>query len=281
MSKTKSNFTTWKFDQKILNSEDYKLNNKIAKISSKKSFFEICKRYTHISSCNMEKFLKLDSKIFHSLKGTGVDLGGGIGLLSSTIAKKKQVKQIYCVEIVKNAVIHCQPIIKKKVLNNQSNKVISVIGSFDELNLKNNSIDFCVAWDSMHHSRNIIKTLKEARRVLKKGGKIIIVDRGHDDETPNKEINRMLNIVYSKSFLKENFLPKNKILTRKMNGENEYRFFEWKNFFKKSKLKIIKNIIFKESKLKNKTNKQKIPEKKVNFKIGGFEKKKIVYLLQK
>jgi len=281
MSKTKNNFTTWKFNQKILNSEDYKLNNKIAKISSKKSFFEICKRYTHISSNNMEKFLKLDNKIFNSFKGIGVDLGGGISLLSSTIAKKKQVKQIYCVEIVKNAVIYCQPIIKKKVLNKQSNKVTSVIGSFDELNLQNNSIDFCIAWDAMHHSRNIIKTLKEAKRVLKKGGKMIIVDRGHNNETPNKEINRMLNIVYSKSFLKENYLPQNKILTRKMNGENEYRFFEWENFFKKSKFKIIKKIIFKESKLRNIKNKQGIYEKKVNFKIGGFERKKIIYLLQK
>ena len=35
------------------------------------------------------------------------------------------------------------------------------------------------------------------------------------------------------------------------------------------------------SELKNKYNKQKIPEKKVNFKIGGFERKKIIYLLKK
>ena len=115
MFKTKNNFTTWRFNQKILNSEDYKLNNKIAKISSKKNFIEICKRYTHISSGNMKKFLKLDNKIFNSFKGVGVDLGGGISLLSSTIAKKKQVKKVYCVEIVKNAVIYCQPIIKKKI----------------------------------------------------------------------------------------------------------------------------------------------------------------------
>ena len=66
-----------------------------------------------------------------------------------------------------------------------------------------------------------------------------------------------------------------------MNGEKEYRFFEWENFFKKSKFKIIKKVIFKESNLKNKQNKQKIPEKKVNFKIGGFERKKIIYLLEK
>ena len=205
----------------------------------------------------MEKFIKFDKKIYTSLKGLGVDLGGGVGLLSSIIAKKKKVKKIFCVEIVRNAVELCQPKIKKKVLMKGLDKVISVNGSFDELNLKDNSIDFCIAWDAMHHSRNIIKTLVESRRVLKKSGKMIIIDRGHDNETPNKEINRMLNIKYSKNFLKENYLPLNKILTRKMNGENEYRFFEWEEFFKKSKFKVVKKIIFNESKVKNLKNKKK------------------------
>ena len=66
-----------------------------------------------------------------------------------------------------------------------------------------------------------------------------------------------------------------------MNGEHEYRFFEWENFFKKSKFKILEKLIIKESKLKNIINKQGITEKKVNFKIGGFERKKIVYVIEK
>ena len=71
-------------------------------------------------------------------------------------------------EIVKNAVVYCQLIIKKKVLNKRYDKVVSVIGSFDELNLKNDSIDFCIAWDAMHHSRDLIKTLKEAKSIKKR-----------------------------------------------------------------------------------------------------------------
>ena len=277
----KDNVIVWKFNNKILKSWDYKLNNKVAEKISKKSFFEICEQYTHISSKNMEKLLKLDHDVWKNIKGIGVDLGGGIGLVSSTIAKKKNIKKIYCVDIVKNAVTKCQPIIKKKILNNKSKKVLSVIGSFDELKLKNNSIDFCIGWDSMHHSTNIIRTLKEAKRVIKKGGKLIIVDRGHNNNTPNKEIKRMLNIIYPKSFLRSNYLPINKKLTRTMNGEHEYRFFEWENFFKKSKFKILKRLIVKESSLNNIMNNDSINEKKVNFKIGGFERKKIIYLLKK
>ncbi len=281
MLNNKENFIFWKFDRKIFKSEDYQLNNRIAKINSKKSFSDICEKYTHITLKNMEKVLKIERKISESIKGVGVDLGGGIGLMSSIIAKRRQLKKIYCVDIVKNAVIHCQPIIKKKVLGNKSYKVSSVIGSFDQLNLKSGSVDFCIAWDAMHHSLNIIKTLKEANRVLKKGGKLIIIDRGHNDETPDNEIKRMRNVVYSKAFLKENYLPLNKKLTRKMNGEHEYRFYEWENFFRRSRFKILKKLIVKESGLKNIPNKQKIPEKKVKFKIGGFERKKIIFLLQK
>ena len=277
----KDNVIVWKFNNKILKSEDYKLNNKVAEKISKKSFFEICTQYTHVSSKNMEKLLKLDHDVWKNIKGIGVDLGGGIGLVSSTIAKKKNIKKIYCIDIVKNAVTKCQPIIKKKILNNKSKKVLSVIGSFDELNLKNNSIDFCIGWDSMHHSTNIMKTLKEAKRVIKKGGKLIIIDRGHNNNTPNKEIKRMLNIIYPKSFLRSNHLPIDKKFTRIMNGEHEYRFFEWENFFKKSKFKILKGFIVKESSLNNTMNNDSINEKKVNFKIGGFERKKIIYLLKK
>ena len=133
----------------------------------------------------------------------------------------------------------------------------------------------------MHHSTNIMRTLKEAKRVIKKGGKLIIIDRGHNNNTPNKEIKRMLNVVYPKSFLRSNYLPINKKLTRAMNGEHEYRFFEWENFFKKSKFKILKRLIVKESGLNNIINNDSINEKKVNFIIGGFERKKIIYLLKK
>ena len=276
----KDNVIVWKFNNKILKSEEYKLNNNMAEKISKKNFFKICKQYTAISPKNMEKLLKLDNDIWGNIKGTGVDLGGGIGMVSSTIAKKKNIKKIYCTDIVINAVTKCQPIIKKRISNNKSKKVLSVIGSFDELNLKNNSVDFCIGWDSFHHSTNIVRTLKEAKRVIKKDGKLIIIDRGHNNSTPDKEIKRMLNIVYSKKFLKSNYLPINKKLTRTMNGEHEYRFFEWENFLKKCKFKILKRLIVRESS-SNTINDALISEKKVSFEVGSNNGNKIIYLLKK
>ena len=90
----------------------------------------------------------------------------------------------------------------------------------------------------------------------------------------------MLNITYTKSFLRSSYLPTNMRLTRAMNGEHEYRFFEWDNFFKKCKLKVLKRLIVRESS-SNVINDASIKEKKVNYKVGGFNGKKIIYLVKK
>ena len=281
--KKEDGFISWKISKKILSTEDYKLNNRIAKKYSKENINKLAKKYTHIKPEHINFLLKTNSKIWKNLKGLGADLGGGIGLLSSVIAKKKDIKKIYCVEVVKNVVTKCQPRVKKKILNKKAKKVISVLGSFDHIELKKSSLDFCIAWDAMHHSEDLVKTLIGIKKVLKKNGKLIIVDRAHNNDTSNAEIQRMLNIVYSKEFLRENYLPINKKLTRKMNGEREYRYSDWEKNFKKSGFKIEEVIIVKEKhkKVLYKKNDNKINEKIVNFSIGGFERKKIIYMLKK
>ena len=92
----------------------------------------------------------------------------------------------------------------------------------------------------------------------------------------------MLNVVYSKEFLKKNWLPEDKVFSRRQNGEHEYRYKEWENFFKAAKLKIAHSFILKENVEKNLKfkNDNHIKEFIVNFKCGGFEKKKIMYLLK-
>ncbi len=281
--KKEQTFITWKIDKKIIETEDYKLNNKVAKKYSKKNFNTLAKKYTTILPKDVYSLLKINKKVWNSLKYNGADLGGGVGVVSSVIAKKKIINKIYCVEPVENAVTKCQPIIKNKILNKDKYKVVSVLGTFDNIELKKSSLDFCIAWDAMHHSSNLLKTLKEVKKVLKKNGRFVIVDRAHNNSTTDLEIKRMENVVYGKEFLKSNSLPLNKILTRKMNGEREYRFKEWENSFRKSGFRIKERIIVKENhhKALKEKNDDNIKEKVVKFKIGGFDKKKIIYMLGK
>ncbi|MBH11260.1 MAG: hypothetical protein CMG74_13090 [Candidatus Marinimicrobia bacterium] len=277
----KNKVLKWQRNEGLLLSEDYQLNNNIADKLSKKGFEEICKKYTHITPDRIFDFLKINPKVWNSFSGKGVDLGGGVGLLSSIVATNNNVDHIYCIEITENSVNKCHPIVIDKILGKDKNKVISVIGDFDFIELKNSSVDFIIAWDALHHSVDVIKTLTEAKRVLKKHGKIILVDRVHNNSTSDKEIQRMLNVQYDKFFLVDNYLPEDKILTRRDNGEHEYKFNDWEFFFEQSKLKIEDALIVKEKCNKNfsYTNDAGIKEIFVDYSLGGFERRKIIYIL--
>lgn len=161
--------------------------------------------------------------------------------------------------------------------------MVSVVGDFDQLELEDNSVDFAVAWDSMHHSINPVKTFEECKRILKPNGLFIIVDRAHNNSTPDSEIKRMLDIVYDEAFLIKNHRSKDLILTRRENGEHEYRFQEWNTFFKKSGFKLISSIVIKTEsdenrKLKNDSN---LPEVFTQYELGAFGNRKVSFVLQK
>ena len=64
-------------------------------------------------------------------------------------------------------------------------------------------------------------------------------------------------------------------LTRAMNGEHEYRFFEWDNFFKKCKLKVLKRLIVRESSSNVINDAASINKAGVTFSEPKIEMKKI------
>ena len=272
----------WKRPENLISGQEYAGNQLIAKVVSEKGFSAIINEYVYIHPENVENTFDIIPNSSEHIHGIGIDLGGGVGCISSTLAKRKNVKKIYCIELVEEAVTMCQPIVKREILKENDNKVISVVGDFDDLNLENNSIDFAVSWDSMHHSMNLIKTLKECKRVLKKNGIFIIVDRAHNNSTPDSEIERMLNIVYDENFLTKFYRPKGTILTRKENGEHEHRFFEWDNFFEGSGFKLIDSVVIKTEsdenrKLKNDNN---VNEIFVNYNLGAFGNRKVAFVLR-
>lgn len=277
----KQKFLNWFKNKPKVAKEEHNLNTNLANYLSKKSYKKIIMHYTGMMPKEITKILKINKKIWATLEGMGADLGGGVGCISSTVAKKKKIKKIYCIDAVKDVVTKCQFPVKKSILGKNHKKVISVFGSFDCIRLPNSSLDFCISWESMHHSMNVIKTLLEAKRVVKNHGWIIIVDRAHNNNTPQKEINRMLNVVYPEKFLKENCLPLDKVLTRKENGEHEYRYKEWERFFLKANLKIADSFIIREKyKIKKILNDNGLKEYLTDITLGQFQKSKVVYLLK-
>ena len=89
MKQNYQGFIKWKINKKIFKLEDYKLNNKNSEKISKQSLKNLLKHYTHISQENIYSFFKMNRIIWNSFEGVGIDLGGGVGLVSSILAKKK------------------------------------------------------------------------------------------------------------------------------------------------------------------------------------------------
>lgn len=264
----------------IKQSWEYKGNSKLAKILSKKGYKEIEKNYTYIGPKIIKSILDTSKCAKKFIKGLGLDLGGGPGIISSTIALSNKVDKIYCNELVENVVKYCHPIVKNKILKKKTDKVISIVGDFNKLKFKNNQFDFAIIWDSFHHSSAPINTLREIRRVLKKNSYLFIIDRAHNNNTPKKEIQRALNHTYDVEFLKKNYFPLKKKITRKMNGEREYKFNQLEKFFKATNFKIMDlKILCSDKKMKK--NDIGVNEIFFKYEMGGFFKRKVLYCLKK
>jgi len=271
----------WKCDKHVRTNQEYLGNKILAEKTSEKGYDAIISEYVYIDSSEVEKTIKLIPNIYDKIQGIGVDLGGGVGCISSTIAKNPNVEKIFCVELVEEVVKLCQPIVKKQILKDQYEKVVSVVGDYNFLELPDNSVDFAISWDAMHHSQDPIITLQECKRVLNKNGIFIIIDRVHNNSTSDDEIERILNITYDEEFLKKNYRRLDEKITRKENGEHEYRFYEWKEFFQKAGFELISNVIIKTKteenlKLKNDDN---VKEIFTEYELGAFGNRKIVYVL--
>jgi len=275
-------YQVWKKIQKPINDHEFLVGKTLARELRDKDYRDIAVAYIFITPEDVEQTFKLLPKAWESFQGRGVDLGGGIACVSSIIAQKDEVENIHCVEYTEDLVKLCQPILKKAILKEKANKVISIVGDFNNLELSDNSLDFAFCWDSMHHAYDPIHTLRECRRVLKRGGRFVFIDRAHNNNTPDSEINRMLNIVYDKEYLRKNYLDENMTLTRKDNGEHEWRYKEWDYYFAESGFKQLSRVAIKTDTQDNRQLKNDVGDVEilVPYTIGGFGHRKVGFVLE-
>lgn len=178
----------------------------------------------------LDQFVKL--KIIPSLQGIGIELGAGLGILSCEIIRNnKNVTGIYAVEACKPYAEQGIGLTSKHILNNDFNKVIPCYGTFNDIPIKDGSIDFIIQIESLHHADNLNSPIQESYRVLKEGGYFISIDRAWIDSINDLTIEKMLNHEYEIKWLEQKGFNADTIVTRRDNGEHEYRDCEWKKVF--------------------------------------------------
>ncbi|MEK7164988.1 MAG: methyltransferase domain-containing protein [Patescibacteria group bacterium] len=277
-----NNYKIWRKIQQPINELEFLVGKTLAHELAGKDYRDIAVQYIFITPEDVEKTFKLLPLAWESFTGHGVDLGGGIGCISSIIAQKNEVESINCVEYTEDLVKLCQPVIKQAILKDRAGKVISVVGDFNNLELPDGILDFAVSWDSIHHSYEPVKTLSECRRVLKKGGRLVIIDRAHNNSTPDVEIERMLNVVYDKEYLRKNYLNENMTLTRRDNGEHEWRYQELDRYFSEAGFKQLVRVAIKTDTLDNRALKNDVGDVEIlaPFNMGGFGHRKVGFVLE-
>lgn len=222
---------------------DIKSRNQFAQKNHSHDPSTLVEKYTQLSIFEMKSFLRTVLKeLGVELHGVGVELGAGIGGISNSLLSLcPAIEKIYAVEIVPDVV----RLLQSKVTQSENNqtRLVPVIGSFDDIKLPDNSVDFIIEYDSLHHSYDLPKTLREAARILKPGGFIIALDRMHFNALSDAQRDYMLNVEYGEAFKKEYGIPLDTRLTRGQNGEHEIREREWRAAFEQASLNVKKCIM--------------------------------------
>jgi SAM-dependent methyltransferase len=234
LSKQTGDVLRWPLPSELVSSPPVAYRNAFAKALAQESAPEIVKSYVLLSLEQMEWLYAFACRhlLPSGLCGRGIELGAGCGLLSSVVARDPKVEVVYAVEVCDVMATLVIPKVAAYVLGERGRKVVPVVGSFDDLRFSAGSIDFAVEISSLHHSDDLAKTLAECARVLKRGGILLCFDRCQPNRITDAEVNAMLSKVYPREFLVANHYPPDIRLTRRENGEHEYRLFEWQTAFR-------------------------------------------------
>lgn len=125
-----------------------------------------------------------------------LDLGCGTGNLSIMLAINPLIKEIVGIDISQKMISQAK--LKQRNLG-VSEKVKFLVGNSNNLNFTDNYFNYVFCLNSFHHYSNQNKVLREVFRVLKKGGRLILLDPFRDN------ILREIWTIFLKKIFKEEY----------------------------------------------------------------------------
>ena len=115
-------------------------------------------------------------------KLTIADLGAGEGLISQLLARGAE--KVYCVDNAPKMVEFGKALADKNKLTNLE----YVLGDIESIPLKDSSVEVALLSQALHHANHPQMALKEAFRILKPNGRVIILDLLEHDFEKTREL---------------------------------------------------------------------------------------------
>ena len=116
----------------------------------------------------------LRNRHHRTLKGTGIDLAAGNLWAVPHLFRLADIQKLYCLEYSEHRLLKIGP----KVLEHYQvpqDRIVLVLGSFYNLHLPDNSMDFALLSSAFHHADRPEQLLAQMRRVLKPHAMAIII----------------------------------------------------------------------------------------------------------
>lgn len=144
--------------------------------------YQKCLTYLKESGLESEFYDAIEiSKIKESThKVKVVDLAAGICWMSSLLSQIPVVDEVHAVEISEHRISDlCEHAFK--MFGGREDKLYRYLGSFYHLKFVSQSIDYIFLSQAFHHADNPMKLLLQCDRILKVGGKIVLLGEHYID----------------------------------------------------------------------------------------------------
>jgi SAM-dependent methyltransferase len=153
------------------------------------------------------------------------DLASGIGWTSSLLSKLPNVGRVHAVEISQHRLELLFPQAVRMFGGNWA-KISRNLGSFYELKFGNSSLDIVFLSSAFHHAENPLRLLTEIDRVLRPGGRLILIGETHISRWAAAR--RIAHVLLTRRRLTTNFFelfPPDDELGDHYYRESDYHFF--------------------------------------------------------
>jgi ubiquinone/menaquinone biosynthesis C-methylase UbiE len=107
-------------------------------------------------------------------RGRVLEIGAGAGWLSAELSKEPKVVEIIATDSSAQPLKEQAPKVFK-LLQANTGKITRMRADFHKLDFPDDHFDMVVCATVLHHAANIVQVLREAKRVLKPGGKFVAI----------------------------------------------------------------------------------------------------------